>query len=196
MDANEKHRGISDYAADTIRCKARQLIGKAGFTKSDVDDLMQEMTLDLLERLPKFDPNKAAQSTFVARVIERKISKILRHRMQEKRDFRREACSLNEEVPDGKGGTVERSQTLTQDAHDLRVGRHDRPEAERVDMHLDVSLAISELPPDLKPLAESLLTHSIAEVAREFGMPRSTVYETGIARLREIFEDKGLGEYI
>ena len=78
----------------------------------------------------------------------------------------------------------------------LFAGLPARLEAERVDMHLDISFVISELPPDLKPLAERLLTHSIAEVAREFGVPRSTLYETGIARLREIFEDKGLGEYI
>ena len=196
MDANKKQKGLSDYAAETIRHKARQLIGKVGFTKDDINDLMQEMMLDLLERLPKFDPNKAAHSTFIARVIERKISKLIRHRMQEKRDYRREACSVNETIEDGNGGTVERAQTMSQDEHDLRTGKHSRPEEARIDMRLDVSFVISKLPADLKPLAERLMTHSITEVAREIGMPRSTFYETGIARLREIFEDKGLREYL
>ena len=33
-------------------------------------------------------------------------------------------------------------------------------------------------------------------VARELGVPRSTLYEKGIARLRKIFEDRGLHEYL
>jgi len=196
MEANQKPRELSNYAAETIRHKARQLIGKAGFTKHNVDDLMQELTVDLLERLPKFDPRKAAHTTFVARVIARKISKLIRHRTQGRRDYRREACSVNETIEDGNGGNVERAQTISQDEHDLRTRRHSRSEADRIDLSLDVSFVISQLPPDLKPLAEHLLTHSITEVARELGIARSTLYETGIARLRAIFEDKGLGAYL
>lgn len=195
MDANQKPKELSDYAKETILHKARQIIGKAGFTKHDLDDLMQELTLDLLERLPKFDPNKAAHTTFVARVIERKISKLIRHRKQEKRDYRRETNSLSESV-ETEFGSVERAQTISQDEYDRRIGRHGRTEAERLDMHLDVSLAIAQLPPDLKPMAERLLTHSITEVAREFGISRGHFYEVAVARLRAIFEDKGLGAYL
>ncbi|MCP4594528.1 MAG: sigma-70 family RNA polymerase sigma factor, partial [bacterium] len=189
-------RDLADEARSTIRRKARQLIGKYGFTRTDCEDLQQGMTLDLLERLPKFDPNKAAHSTFVARVIERKISDLIRYRMQEKRDYRREACSVNESVEDGNGGKVERAQTISQDQQDPRTGKCRRPKAERIDMRLDVSFVISELPAELRLLAERLMAHSIAEVARELGVPRYVIYASGIARLREVFEDKGLQEYL
>lgn len=195
METNHKQNGIDEYAARLIRHKAYQLIGTAGFTESDREDLEQEMALDLIMRLPKFDPNKAAHTTFVARVIERKISKLIRHRKQEKRDYRRETNSLSESV-ETEFGSVERAQTISQDEYDRRIGRHGRPEAERLDMHLDVSLAISQLPPDLKPMAERLLTHSITEVASEFGISRGHFYEVAVARLRAIFQDKGLGEYL
>jgi len=195
MDANHNPKELTDYAKETILHKARQLIGKAGFTQHDLDDLMQELTLDLLERLPKFDPNKAAHTTFVARVIERKISKLIRHRKQWKRDYRRETNSLSESV-ETEFGSVERAQTISQDEYDRNIGRHGRTEADRLDMRLDVSLAISQLPPDLKPMAERLLTHSITEVAREFGISRGHFYEVAVARLRAIFEDKGLGDYL
>ena len=191
---DSKQNCLDEYARDTIRHKARQLIRRLGFTRDDHDDLEQEMTADLLERLPKFDPNKAAPTTFVRRVVERKISKLIRHRTQEKRDYRRETFSMND--PIGKGGAVERAQTFSQDNHDRRMGRHSRPEDERINLRLDISFVASGLPPELKRLAELLQTHSIAEAARALGVPRSTLYDTGIARLRELFEDKDLHEYV
>lgn len=197
MSAKNKQTELSDYAAETIRHKARQLVGKAGFTKDDLDDVRQDLTLDLLERLPKFNPDKAVHSTFVARVIERKISKLIRHRMQEKRDYRRNECSVNDWVTDTNGRRVERAQTLSRDEHDLRMGRHTRPETERIDLEIDTRIVISQLPPDLKPIAERLFaTCSITEVAQEFGIPRGTFYETALARLRAIFENKDLEDYI
>jgi len=196
MTANQKHESLGDYARDTIRHKARQLIGKYGFTRDDYDDLQQEMTLDLLERLPKFDPDKAAHTTFVARVIERKISKLIRHRKQEMRDFRREACSVNEPIEDGNGGTVERGQTISQDEQDLQTGKHSRPEGERIDLRMDMSFVVSGLPPELQRLTELLQAHSSLKVARELGVHRSTLYARDIARLREIFEDQGMKEYL
>jgi len=193
---DSKQYGLNDYAKNVIRHKARQLIGKYGFTRDDYEDLMQEMTLDLLVRLSKFDRSKASLNTFVARIVDRRISTLIRHRTQDMRDYRREACSLDDPIQDEDGASITRGEMLSQDECDLRAGKHTRPESERIDMRLDVSFVIAELPPELRPLAERLLDQSITEAARELGVPRSTLYETGIARLRNAFEDKGLGEYL
>jgi len=187
---------VSSYAADLIRYKARQLVGKAGFTRDDILDLEQEMTLDLLSRLPKFNPNKAAHNTFVARVIEHKISKMIRYRTQDMRDYRKEACSLNDPIVDGDGDTVDRAATIDQDEANIHSCKCHRTREHESDFRLDVSLTLTDLPEDLREVAELLRHHTIAEVARKPGMPRSTFYDTHIARLREIFEDKGLDQYI
>lgn len=187
---------LNAYAREVIRHKARQLIGKYGFTNGDYEDLEQEMALDLLMRLSKFDPSKASLNTFVARIVDRKISNLIRYRKQEKRDYQREARSLDEpiEVENGAIGTF--GDAISQDDHDLRTGRHDRPDAERHDLHLDLSLAISELPPELRSLARRLVRQTVAEAARDLGVSRATLYDTGIARLRKAFEDKGLSDYL
>ena len=195
MQANRKQQQISDYATVLIRCKARQLVGKAGFTWDDVEDLVQEMTLDLLSRLPKFDPDKAAHTTFVARVIERKISKLFRDRRREKRDYRRESDSLNDPVKDGGGETIERAYTMDQDAVDIRMGRRDRTREDEAMLCLDVSLVLSGLPDDLRPVAEELMKKTITEAAKSLGMPRSTLYGA-IDRLRPFFESGVLGDYV
>jgi len=193
---NTKQRILDGYARDVIRHKARQLIGKYGFTRDDYDDLQQEMMLDLLRRLGKYDPSKAGLSTFVARIVDRKVSTLIRHQRQEKRDYRRQVCSLDAQVEDQYGEARGLDEVLSQDAYDDEVARHDRPEAERLDLRLDLSLVLDELPEDLRQLALRLQTRTVAEIARELGVPRSTLYEKGIARLRKIFEDSGLREYL
>ncbi|MBU0743174.1 sigma-70 family RNA polymerase sigma factor [bacterium] len=193
---NAKQRILDGYAREVIRHKARQLIGKYGFTRDDYDDLQQEMMLDLLRRLGKYDPSKAGLSTFVARIVDRKISTLIRHQRQEKRDYRRPVCSLDAQVEDQDGQARGLDEILSQDAFDEEVARHDRPEAERVDLRLDLTLVLDELPDDLRQLARLLQTRTVAEIARELGVPRSTLYEKGIARLRKIFEDNGLREYL
>ena len=191
MQANQKQQEISDYAAQLIRRKARQLVGKAGFTRDDVEDLEQEMTLDLLERLPKFDPDKAAHTTFVARVIERKISKLFRARKRERRDYRRESGSLNDPITDGEGESTERACTIGQDEVNIRAGRRNRTREEEARLHFDVSLVLSGLPEDLRAVAEQLMAGTITEAAKSLGMPRSTLYGA-IGRLRPFFENADL----
>lgn len=195
MQANRKQQQITDYAAVLIRCKARQLVGKAGFTWDDVEDLEQEMRLDLLERLAKFDPDKAKRTTFVARVVERKISKLFRDRAREKRDYRRECGSLNDPIQDGEGETVERAYTMDQDAADIRMGLRDHTREDEAMLSFDVALVLSGLPENLRPVAQELMDKTITEAAKRLGMPRSTLYGA-IARLRPYFEDAGLGDYL
>lgn len=193
MDTNKKQCGINDYAEELIHHKARQLVGTAGFTRDDVEDLEQEMRLDLLERLPKFNPNKATYNTFVSRLVERKICNLIRHRTQEIRDFRCEEGSIHDVVESGDSGDekVERIETVTQDEQDFRLGKHIRSAEARRDLQLDISLVLPKLPPKLRKPAELLQTVSITTAARKLGIPRSTLYDR-IARLRRIFEDVGL----
>jgi len=193
---NAKQRILEGYARDVIRHKAWQLIGKYGFTLDDYDDLQQDMMLDLVRRLGKYDPGKAALSTFVARIVDRKLSNLIRHQRQKKRDYRQQVCSLDAQVEDRDGQPRGLDEILSQDTYDDEVGRHDRPYAERRDLTLDLTLVLDELPEDLRQLARRLRTRTVAEIARELGVPRSTLYEKGIARLRKIFEDKGLREYL
>jgi len=195
MDASKKQQGIDEYAARVIRHKARQLVGTAGFTKSDREDLEQEMMLDVLQRLPKFDANKATHKTFVARIIERKISKLLRHQASEMRDYRRESYSLDERIDDGDGSTVARGETIAQEELDRRLGRRKRSDQEEWELAHDVAATLARLPEHLRRLCELLKTGSISEAAREMGVPRTTLNDH-VKKLREIFEDAGLRDYL
>ena len=189
MKNSQKLYAINDYAETLIHHKARQLVGEAGYTEDDVEELEQEMRLDLLKRLPKFNPKIATYNTFVSRLVERKICNLIRHRTRKVRDYRREEGSLDDTVETDSNSVekAKRIETISQDEYDFRSGRYCRSAAERLDLQLDVSLVLSKLPPKLQKLAELLKTMSITEAARELGIPRSTLYSSGLARLREAF---------
>ena len=196
METNAKRCELSDYALEVVHHKARQLVGKAGYTQDDVDDVKQDLIVDLLERLPKFDPAKATYNTFVARVVERKICNLLRDRQAEMRDHRREVCSLNEEIDTGEDEPVQRLATISQDEQDIRTGKYARPTEERAHLQLDMDSVLADLPPELRQAAEMLQTKSVSEVARELGIPRRTFREKHLTQLREVFAAKGMDDYL
>ncbi len=196
MSANRKQQcELSDYAIGLIRLKARQLARIEGFAPQDIEDIRQDLILDLLERLPKFDPTKATYNTFTARIIDRKVAKLIRHRNSQMRDPRREACSLNDRVHDNDGETVERSQTIAAEEADRRLGRRVRSDLETAELALDVEAVLKRLPDNMHRLCELLKTGSIADAARAMGVPRTTLNDH-VKKLREFFEAAGLRDYL
>ena len=162
----DKHDdGIDPYAVQLIKYKARQLVGQAGFTASDRDDLEQELILDLLRRLPKYNPERARRNTFIAggRAQDRHP-----HRGAEGRHPGLPALPMFPQRPlRGRG----------------------RPLA------LDLAVVLERLPPELRELCRRFKAESVTEISRDTGVPRGTIYES-IKKLREIFEDAGLKDYL
>jgi len=186
MDTHRQNEPLTPYLTALIEVKTRQLVGKAGYTPDDIKDIEQDLTQDLLERLPKFDPAKASLNTFADRVVGRKIKSLIRDRHADMRDWRRVAYSLDEEIETDEVST-DRHEFISQDKADLQTGRYDRPEAERVHLQMDVEAVLAGLTPELRRVAVMLMTHSVAEVACELGIARSTFRDRYLARLREAF---------
>ena len=126
MDTNKKHEQLTKYTMTLVQCKARQLVGKAGYTHDDLADIEQDLIKSLLACMPQFDPAKATLNTFADRVVGSRIVDLLRRRNAEIRNRGREAFSLNEEI-ETEDGTVGIIETVSQDEIDLRTGRYNRP---------------------------------------------------------------------
>ena len=187
--------GIDEYAVQIIKFKAKQLVGRVGLTDSDREDLEQEMILDLLQRLPKYNPDRAQRNTFIARVVEHKIATIIEARKAGLRDYRLCNCSLNERLEDVEGGSVERMETIDQEDYLRLTAGLSRSTAELRDLSIDVRQAIEKLPPELRELCRRLGVDTITELSRDTGVPRGTIYES-LKKLRAILEVAGLKDYL
>ena len=188
MDCQNNYEGIDEYAVHLIRFKAKQLVGRVGFTESDRHDLEQELMLDLLRRLPRFNPDRAQRNTFIARVVEHKISTIIEFQEAGMRDYRL-CCSLNDRFEDGEGGSIELEEYLH------RTGKLSSPENEPPSLTINIEEAIKQLPPELRKLCKRLETENVSEISRDTGIPRGTIYDS-IKKIRAIFEDAGLKDYL
>jgi RNA polymerase sigma-70 factor (ECF subfamily) len=175
-------REIEQYAIRYARQKAKELVGHFGFTKSDRDDIEQELLLDLLERSANFDPQRAEPRAFITLVVQRKISTLIRRRLAEKRRFDQVASSLDDEAAE---------EVMTR----FRTGEPTRIDQDFVDLQTDVESVLERLPPDLRELCEHLKSKTLSEISRELGIPRSTLAGR-VKKLRRRFEDAGLRDYL
>jgi RNA polymerase sigma-70 factor (ECF subfamily) len=168
------------FAQGTMRRKARLLVGRAGFTPQDRQDLEQELVLRLLQSLDLFDPGQAHPNVFITTVIERAVAMILRERRAKKRD----------------GGVVRSlDQGPTKDGKSSEPV-DPRPSGEEVfDLASDLAEVLARLPEELRALAERLKSQSLSQAARDLGVPRSTLQRKA-QRLRRCFEDAGLRIYL
>jgi RNA polymerase sigma-70 factor (ECF subfamily) len=186
---------LGEYAARVIRFKAQQLIGRHGFTRSDREDIEQELRADLVKRLRQFDPARAKRKTFIARVIEHKVATIIEYCRAGMRDFRREERSLDTWVDVGEDGWNRFGNTLAEEDVCDVCGRPNLSREERSDLASDVENVIADLPAELRELCRFLKSGSLSDAARRAGIPRSTLYDV-VRRIRERFEQADLQDYL
>jgi len=172
-----------------IATKARQLAGKAGFTQSDVADIEQDIRVDVLRRLPKFDSAKSNRHTFIAMLVSRCVATILERECAEKRNRGRHPRSLNAPIRDPEGREVDVYQTL-----DVNARRPGRSEQEVRDLRADVQAAVASLPEHLRPWCAVFAELGIREASRELGIPRCRLQRIK-AEIRAAFEAAGLADY-
>jgi RNA polymerase sigma factor (sigma-70 family) len=182
------------FAGRLIRRKARQLAAGDSFTPADREDIAQDLWLHLVASMDDFDPAKGTIFAFIVTVVERKSVAIWRHHAAEKRDSCR-CGSLNQAICARDGTRVELAATMTEDAADSRLGRRPLPPQTRAELVLDVESVLASLPADQRDLCERLKHATVSEVARELGLPRSTVAARA-RRLRAAFAAAGLREYL
>ncbi len=186
--------GIDNYAAKLIRIKARQLVGKAGLTEDDRCDLEQELMIDLLQRMRHFNPTKAKKTTFMTRIVERHIATLLEARHAQCRDWRLCRVSLNSPCENDKGDTFELIDWVNSDGC---FGNPEPESRERAvnNIRVDIEGVLNALPDDLRDLCNRLHESNMAEIARETGVPRTTLYDK-LAIIREAFREAKLDDYL
>jgi RNA polymerase sigma-70 factor, ECF subfamily len=183
---------LTAYAQSLIRFKAKQLSRKPGFSRSDEDDVAQELTAHLLARAHLFDPSRASANTFAARVIQSAIAMLLRDRRRLKRAAGFAAQSLERTFVEQDQGMT----SLREAIGALDLGRRtgaDSEEGRRAEAVTDFVEVFQAMPPDLQDLCQRLIDGSEASVARDLGISSRQVRQA-LERIRNHFRAAGLGD--
>lgn len=187
-------RTIDTFTRGFVRKAARQLAGKHGFRETDRGEIEQRLYLKLAARMDQADPDDPKWKAFVAKTVRRHVASMIRDNRAEKRDHRR-TCSIHVIVGIEDDGPVTLAETLSECECKSRRGWAFRSSEELADLAMDLAACIDELPdPRHREFCERLKHASISQVARDMGIPRTTL-NTWLRKLRKRFQDRGLEEY-
>ncbi len=130
---------------------------------------------------------------YMAQVIRNKLTDLMREQMAERRAGNRDALSLDATI-DGSEDGMTFGELL---ADDESTAGGDHPGLDRQHARIDVARALDRLSPAQRRLCVMLGDEglSIKEAAERLRIPRGTLYEE-IKRIRKVFADHGLGDYL
>ena len=192
--ASTETNQLGRFEHGIVRRKVRQLIGSYGFEEQDRESLEQELLLRILQGMRRYDQSQAHRNAFVTTIVERSVATLIRDKCAGKRDHRR-VGSIYSLVKCADGGQTEIAETLGQESYDARRGRAPRGAETLFELTNDVQNCLTKLPRELRELAESLKQKSVSQIAREMGIPRTTLRER-VRQLRERFESEGMRLYL
>ena len=181
---------IQSFAHRIIRQKARQLVGKYGFSRSDREDLEQELWLDLIRRWKRAGDRINDPQAFVVTVVNRQVANLIEQR-QTKKHSNEDLRSLDTLVPDEDGRLVPFAEVIPSEQSQARRQTSKLDEFEHCHLKLDMAEILDQLSPSLRELCLQLQKHSVADAAREMNVPRSSV-RSAVRCIRDRFGRAGV----
>ena len=184
---------LTDYAHTLIPFKARQLSRRSGFTRSDEEDLEQDLWTALLSQAELFDPDRASIDTFIDRVVNSAVMMILRDRRRQKRANGFQAQSLSDPAhPHGPSTETVDAELTAEDRCRYR-GAFPVDESQLAEDQEAAQHALSEMPSELRDVCRRVMGGSISSAARELGRSRRQIRNV-LAEARAYFERAGFGD--
>jgi RNA polymerase sigma factor (sigma-70 family) len=150
-----------DYIEKRASCHARPLVACGFYKWSEREDLKQDLLLDLLQRLPRFDESRGDLYAFAFSVIRNRASVLATRRSKW---YDRETVPLDSVLEGGDVGAAFGAQF-----RDPRVEDFFRAS--------DIRRAVDHLPSRLKGLARDLESMTVPEICVRMGKSRSRVYQ-------------------
>lgn len=194
-NGNQQETFLNDYARTIIRVKAKQLVRRPEFSKSDREDVEQELFLYLLARSSQFDSDRGSVNTFISRVVSTAVAMLVRERRRIKRNGGDgvEVESLEKMAEQSDGTVAPLWATLTRADACRRNGSDPLSDAEEFELVEGVASAMDSLPPELQAICKLLLTQNKAEVKRKLNMSRRS-FDAAINEIRDRFTEAGLSK--
>lgn len=164
---------FTPYLLQQTALRASLLQSSFGFAAADWDDLRQDLALDCLRRLPRFDGSRGSWKGFVRGVV-RNHACVLAARQGCRPQFE----PLENDA--AAGGTTGHVRDLP--AADIRAA---------LELGLDTERVLAGLPDDLRTIARHLAQMPISAACRETGLTLSQMNRR-IRRIRAAFTAAGL----
>ncbi|MCL4197685.1 MAG: hypothetical protein KJZ69_09355 [Phycisphaerales bacterium] len=180
--------GLFDSATTKIiLAVARWLSRRPAFTAADAPELAQILACHLWLKQPRFDPQRGDWLTFARVVVDRRAKSLLREARAGKRLPDRHLQSLHHTTPVESARPVDLTQSLPHPSC--------RNEARRRELRLDMR-ELSRLEPAVRRMLEEAHRTGRKPTLVQFRRLSRRLGDREIERLRLLFEDRGLRDYL
>lgn len=170
---------ITPYLIQQAGLRASLLQTSFGYATDDWDDLRQDMALDCLRRLPKFNPTRGDWRGFVRGVV-RNHACALASRQMRRKEF--------QPVETGAGAEDDLADAVALlDANEIAAEDSWRS----LELNIDAQRVLASLPDELQSLACDLAAMSTFAVRRKNGLTLCRLNRQ-VDRLRAAFEAAGI----
>jgi RNA polymerase sigma-70 factor (ECF subfamily) len=159
------------HEADIV---ARRSIRKLRLSKDHLADFRQELLVDLIARLPAFDPKRGSLGAFAGIVMANRAARLAHKVKRERRLYGAVPISLDETLPESNGAT--RGDLVSEeDGLSAYFGQPADAFAE-VERRLDVERCLGALDPNEARLSAALSQSNIDELVDRGHAARSSLY--------------------
>jgi len=184
-----------NFVRSVINRQVGKLIAKSDFSHQDRGDLVQEVYVRATKSLQLYDPSVGHLYPYVCTVVQRHLANVVRDRSVVKRATVGRV-SLSNTIRGDDGAQIEMSQTLHDKDQDRRLGRSRRlGEEELNDLRMDLATFMTKLPEKFQDVLRRRQTHSMTEISRDLGIPRTTLNDWMLL-IRKLFEEAGFERYL
>ncbi len=195
MGYTEKFTELDERSCKQLEYKAKSLVGHYGFTKSDIEDIKQELYLHLYQQLPKYDPARSSKATFVDRVLGNAVRDLIRRRKSECRDYSMCQTSLDQPAYPGNEGYETIGDTISEAQSASGISWNRQNNIDMINLQIEVKRIMSKLDEELQAICIGLSANMTpTEIAKELGICRQSFY-VHKSKIRKVFEDAGMQVY-
>ena len=184
---------IPDEIVTIIRNRSRSIAPRIGICPGDRDDIEQDLLIHVWQQSGRHDPHRGTIAVFLGRVVDHRIGHLVEAAEAQKRGGGVRPLSLDAPVPNAQGQSVALIELLSERNHPW--GAEALPAAERIELRVDLICALRSLPDRLVALCRRLAQATVAEIARETGMSRASLYGA-LGEIRTAFRAAGLDAYL
>lgn len=153
----------------------------------DDEDLLQECLTHWVFNKEKYDPTAGAKrNTFMARIISNRLRNIVREQSCDKRSVIHQSLSIDQPLCEADDSSP--LSDLLQSKIDYQF---------RADLKLSVEQVFPQLTKTQQKLCQCLSEgeSNMSELSTRLGLGRASIYRE-IKRIRNIFEDRGLKDFL
>ena len=183
---------VSDpFTITLIRIKARQLCRRSDFSRSDYDDLRQDMRLHLIEKAHLFDPVRGNLEAFVTNALSTWVAMRLRYRNRDKRRESYKAVSLDRTFVECDGDITTLGKVLLEEDGRRLTQTCPISAVERFELSEAIEHAMQNLEPEDRALLIQVTEHGVTGAAKSLGVSYRQV-ANAMKRIRGIFKKMGV----